>query len=239
MDEQKKIPRHVAIIMDGNGRWAERRKLPRKMGHAEGCKVLEQTVRDAADLGIDYLTVYAFSTENWKRSEEEVSALMVLMGFYIKKLLKVAEEENVRVKIIGERSRFAPDLVKGLNKLEYETRNNTRMVFAIAINYGARDEMRRGMIRMAEDVKAGKLEPTAITEQTIGSYLDTADMPDPDLLIRTSGELRLSNFLLWQLAYTEFYFTEVPWPAFTKEDLWNAIEKYNARERRYGGAEEA
>ena len=162
MDEQKKIPRHVAIIMDGNGRWAERRKLPRKMGHAEGCKVLEQTVRDAADLGIDYLTVYAFSTENWKRSEEEVSALMVLMGFYIKKLLKVAEEENVRVKIIGERSRFAPDLVKGLNKLEYETRNNTRMVFAIAINYGARDEMRRGMIHMAEDVKAGKLEPTAI-----------------------------------------------------------------------------
>ena len=229
MDEQKKIPRHVAIIMDGNGRWAERRKLPRKMGHAEGCKVLEQTVRDAADLGIDYLTVYAFSTENWKRSEEEVSALMVLMGFYIKKLLKVAEEENVRVKIIGERSRFAPDLVKGLNKLEYETRNNTRMVFAIAINYGARDEMRRGMIRMAEDVKAGKLEPTAITEQTIGSY------PDPDLLIRTSGELRLSNFLLWQLAYTEIYVTDVLWPDFNKEELQKAVDSFGKRERRYGG----
>ena len=217
MDEQKKIPRHVAIIMDGNGRWAERRKLPRKMGHAEGCKVLEQTVRDAADLGIDYLTVYAFSTEN------------------IKKLLKVAEEENVRVKIIGERSRFAPDLVKGLNKLEYETRNNTRMVFAIAINYGARDEMRRGMIRMAEDVKAGKLEPTAITEQTIGSYLDTADMPDPDLLIRTSGELRLSNFLLWQLAYTEIYVTDVLWPDFNKEELQKAVDSFGKRERRYGG----
>ena len=229
MDEQKKIPRHVAIIMDGNGRWAERRKLPRKMGHAEGCKVLEQTVRDAADLGIDYLTVYAFSTE------EEVSALMVLMGFYIKKLLKVAEEENVRVKIIGERSRFAPDLVKGLNKLEYETRNNTRMVFAIAINYGARDEMRRGMIRMAEDVKAGKLEPTVITEQTIGSYLDTADMPDPDLLIRTSGELRLSNFLLWQLAYTEIYVTDVLWPDFNKEELQKAVDSFGKRERRYGG----
>ena len=227
MDEQKKIPRHVAIIMDGNGRWAERRKLPRKMGHAEGCKVLEQTVRDAADLGIDYLTVYAFSTENWKRSEEEVSALMVLMGFYIKKLLKVAEEENVRVKIIGERSRFAPDLVNGLN--------NTRMVFAIAINYGARDEMRRGMIRMAEDVKAGKLEPTAITEQTIGSYLDTADMPDPDLLIRTSGELRLSNFLLWQLAYTEIYVTDVLWPDFNKEELQKAVDSFGKRERRYGG----
>ncbi len=225
MDEQKKIPRHVAIIMDGNGRWAERRKLPRKMGHAEGCKVLEQTVRDAADLGIDYLTVYAFSTENWKRSEEEVSALMVLMGFYIKKLLKVAEEENVRVKIIGER----------LNKLEYETRNNTRMVFAIAINYGARDEMRRGMIRMAEDVKAGKLEPTVITEQTIGSYLDTADMPDPDLLIRTSGELRLSNFLLWQLAYTEIYVTDVLWPDFNKEELQKAVDSFGKRERRYGG----
>ena len=224
MDEQKKIPRHVAIIMDGNGRWAERRKLPRKMGHAEGCKVLEQTVRDAADLGIDYLTVYAFSTENWKRSEEEVSALMVLMGFYIKKLLKVAEEENVRVKIIGERSRFAPDLVNGLNKLEYETRNNTRMVFAIAINYGARD-----------DVKAGKLEPTAITEQTIGSYLDTADMPDPDLLIRTSGELRLSNFLLWQLAYTEIYVTDVLWPDFNKEELQKAVDSFGKRERRYGG----
>ena len=235
MDEQKKIPRHVAIIMDGNGRWAERRKLPRKMGHAEGCKVLEQTVRDAADLGIDYLTVYAFSTENWKRSEEEVSALMVLMGFYIKKLLKVAEEENVRVKIIGERSRFEPDLVKGLNKLEYETRNNTRMVFAIAINYGARDEMRRGMIRMAEDVKAGKLEPAAITEQTIGSYLDTADMPDPDLLIRTSGELRLSNFLLWQLAYTEIYVTDVLWPDFNKEELQKAVDSFGKRERRYGG----
>ena len=235
MDEQKKIPRHVAIIMDGNGRWAERRKLPRKMGHVEGCKVLEQTVRDAADLGIGYLTVYAFSTENWKRSEEEVSALMVLMGFYIKKLLKVAEEENVRVKIIGERNRFAPDLVKGLNKLEYETRNNTRMVFAIAINYGARDEMRRGMIRMAEDVKAGKLEPTAITEQTIGSYLDTADMPDPDLLIRTSGELRLSNFLLWQLAYSEFYFSDKLWPDFTPEDLVKAIGDYASRERRFGG----
>ena len=231
MDEQKKIPRHVAIIMDGNGRWAERRKLPRKMGHAEGCKVLEQTVRDAADLGIDYLTVYAFSTENWKRSEEEVSALMVLTGFYIKKLLKVAEEENVRVKIIGERSRFAPDLVKGLNKLEYETRNNTRMVFAIAINYGARD----AMIRMAEDLKAVKIEPTVITEQTIGSYLDTADMPDPDLLIRTSGELRLSNFLLWQLAYTEIYVTDVLWPDFNKEELQKAVDSFGKRERRYGG----
>ena len=221
--------------MDGNGRWAKKRGLPRKMGHAAGAETFRRIATCCKNLGVEYLTVYAFSTENWKRSEEEVSALMVLMGFYIKKLLKVAEEENVRVKIIGERSRFAPDLVKGLNKLEYETRNNTRMVFAIAINYGARDEMRRGMIRMAEDVKAGKLEPTAITEQTIGSYLDTADMPDPDLLIRTSGELRLSNFLLWQLAYTEIYVTDVLWPDFNKDELQKAVDSFGKRERRYGG----
>ena len=233
--ENMKVPNHIAIILDGNGRWAKAKGMPRNYGHVQGAKTVEQICEDAWNLGIHYLTVYAFSTENWKRSEEEVSALMVLMGFYIKKLLKVAEEENVRVKIIGERSRFAPDLVKGLNKLEYETRNNTRMVFAIAINYGARDEMRRGMIRMAEDVKAGKLEPTAITEQTIGSYLDTADMPDPDLLIRTSGELRLSNFLLWQLAYTEIYVTDVLWPDFGKKEMLAAIEAYSKRERRFGG----
>ena len=227
--------KHIAFIMDGNGRWAIKRALPRNFGHKQGAAVFKKTINWARELGIKCVTFYAFSTENWKRSEEEVSALMVLMGFYIKKLLKVAEEENVRVKIIGERSRFAPDLVKGLNKLEYETRNNTRMVFAIAINYGARDEMRRGMIRMAEDVKAGKLEPTAITEQTIGSYLDTADMPDPDLLIRTSGELRLSNFLLWQLAYTEIYVTDVLWPDFNKEELQKAVDSFGKRERRYGG----
>ena len=233
--DMDRIPAHIAFIMDGNGRWAKSRGLARVEGHKRGADTLEFVLRQSVSFGVKYLTVYAFSTENWKRSEEEVSALMVLMGFYIKKLLKVAEEENVRVKIIGERSRFAPDLVKGLNKLEYETRNNTRMVFAIAINYGARDEMRRGMIRMAEDVKAGKLEPTAITEQTIGSYLDTADMPDPDLLIRTSGELRLSNFLLWQLAYTEIYVTDVLWPDFNKEELQKAVDSFGKRERRYGG----
>lgn len=235
MEEQTKIPRHVAIIMDGNGRWAQKRGVPRKMGHAEGCKVVEQTVRDAADLGIEYLTVYAFSTENWKRSEDEVSALMTLMGIYIKKLLKVAMEKNVRVKVIGERSRFAPDLVKGLNKLENETRNNTRMVFAIAINYGARDEIRRGMTRMAEDVRSGAVTPESVTEELISSYLDTAGMPDPDLMIRTSGELRLSNFLLWQLAYTELYVTDVLWPDFNKDELKKAIASYGSRERRYGG----
>lgn len=235
MDIDRKIPRHVAIIMDGNGRWAQKRNLPRKMGHAEGCKVLEQTVRDAADIGIEYLTVYAFSTENWKRSEEEVSALMMLMGIYIKKLLKVAAEKNVKVVIIGEKSRFAPELVKGLNRLEHETRNNTRMVFAIAINYGSRDEICRSIKNMAEDVKNGVIEPSDITERMISSYLDTKEMPDPDLLIRTSGEMRLSNFLLWQLAYTEFYITDILWPDFNKQELENAIDSFNKRERRYGG----
>lgn len=229
------VPRHVAIIMDGNGRWARKRGLPRKMGHAEGCKTVEQTVRDAADLGIEYLTVYAFSTENWKRSEEEVSALMQLFRIYIKKLLKVAMEKNVKVVMIGERSRFARDLIDGLDELERKTKDNTRMTFVIAINYGARDEIRRGMTRMAEDVKAGRLEPDSITENTISGYLDTAGLPDPDLLIRTSGELRLSNFLLWQLAYTEIYVTDILWPDFNKDALTEAIRSFQTRERRFGG----
>ncbi len=233
--EGLKVPSHVAIIMDGNGRWAKKRGMPRKMGHVEGCKVVEQTVRDAADLGIDYLTVYAFSTENWKRSEDEVSALMHLFRIYIKKLLKVAMEKNVKVVMIGERSRFAQDLIEGLNELESKTKDNTRMTFVIAINYGARDEIRRGMTRMAEDVQAGKLLPEAVTEEMIESYLDTAGIPDPDLLIRTSGELRLSNFLLWQLAYSEFYITDTLWPDFNKNELIEAIRSYNKRERRFGG----
>ena len=235
IQNELQVPSHVAIIMDGNGRWARRRGMPRKMGHVEGCKVVEQTVRDAADLGISYLTVYAFSTENWKRSEDEVSALMQLFRIYIKKLLKVATEKNVKVVMIGERSRFAPDLIEGLNELEEKTKDNTRKTFVIAINYGARDALRRGMTRMAQDVKEGKLEPDSITEQTINGYLDTAGLPDPDLLIRTSGELRLSNFLLWQLAYTELYVTDVLWPDFNKDCLVEAIRSYGKRERRFGG----
>lgn len=233
--EGVKVPSHVAIIMDGNGRWAKKRGMPRKMGHVEGCKVVEQTVRDAADLGIDYLTVYAFSTENWKRSEDEVSALMHLFRIYIKKLLKVATEKNVKVKMIGERSRFAQDLIDGLNELEEKTKDNTRMTFVIAINYGSRDEIRRGMTKMAEDVQKGLLKPEDVTEAAIAGYLDTAGIPDPDLLIRTSGELRLSNFLLWQLAYSEFYITDTLWPDFNKQVLIEAIESYNKRERRFGG----
>lgn len=237
MAEEKtlNIPRHVAIILDGNGRWAKKRGLPRNMGHVEGCKVVEQTVEDAARLGIEYLTVYGFSTENWKRSAEEVGALMQLFRYYMKRLLKVAKKNNVRVIMIGERSRFDADIIEGLNRLEAETRENTRMTFTIAVNYGSRDEITRAVRRMLADCMDGKLTPEEVSEATIGSYLDTRELPDPDLLIRTSGEERLSNYLLWQLAYTEFYFTDVLWPDFNKEELVKAIEKYNGRERRFGG----
>ena len=237
MAEEKtlKIPRHVAIILDGNGRWAKKRGLPRNMGHVEGCKTVEQTVEDAARLGIEYLTVYGFSTENWKRSAEEVGALMQLFRYYMKRLLKVAKKNNVRVIMIGERGRFDEDIIEGLNRLEEETKDNTRMTFTIAVNYGSRDEITRAVRRMMTDCQAGKLSPEDVDESVIAGYLDTRELPDPDLLIRTSGEQRLSNYLLWQLAYTEFYFTDVLWPDFNKEELVKAIEKYNGRDRRFGG----
>ena len=235
MEQERKIPAHVAIILDGNGRWAKKRGLPRTMGHTEGCKVVEQTVEDAARLGIRYLTVYAFSTENWKRSEEEVGALMQLFRYYMKRLLKVAVKNNVRVLMIGERSRFAPDIVAGIDALEEQTKQNTGLTFVIAVNYGARDEVRRAVTKIAREVQEGILAPEDISEDVISSHLDTAKIPDPDLLIRTSGELRLSNFLLWQCAYTEFYVTEIYWPDFNKEELLKAIDSYNLRDRRYGG----
>lgn len=234
--ENLRIPAHVAIIMDGNGRWAKKRGLPRKMGHVEGCKVVEQTVEDAARLGIRYLTVYAFSTENWKRSKDEVDALMQLFRYYAKRLIKIANENNVRVKFIGDVSRFAPDIIEGICSLEETSAKNTGLTFCIAVNYGSRDEIRRGMTRMLEDCREGKVLPAEVTEETISSYLDTAGMPDPDLLIRTSGEERLSNFLLWQLAYSEFYFADVLWPDFNKDELVKAIEAYNGRDRRFGNA---
>lgn len=234
MDELK-IPAHVAIILDGNGRWAKKRGLPRNMGHVEGCKVVEQTVEDAARLGIQYLTVYGFSTENWKRDAEEVGALMQLFRYYMKRLLNIAKKNNVRVKMIGERSRFADDIIAGINRLEDETRENTGLTFVIAVNYGSRDEIVRAAQKMLKDCREGHLSPETLNEQVFSSYLDTAGIPDPDLLIRTSGEQRLSNYLLWQLAYTEFYFTDVLWPDFNKDELVKAIEKYNQRDRRFGG----
>lgn len=235
MEENLKIPAHVALILDGNGRWAKKRGLPRQMGHKKGCETVEQIVEDAARLGIRYLTVYGFSTENWKRPEDEVSALMQLFRYYTKRLLKIAMESNVRVKMIGERSRFAPDIVEGINRLEEETKDNTGLTFVIAVNYGSRDEITRAVKRIVKDAKEGKIAEEELTEQKIASYLDTAGIPDPDLLIRTSGELRLSNYLLWQLAYSELYVTDCLWPDFNKEELLEAIRQYNRRERRFGG----
>ncbi|SFR79145.1 isoprenyl transferase [[Clostridium] aminophilum] len=229
------IPQHVALILDGNGRWAKKRGLPRTAGHKKGCEAVENIVEVAARMGIRYLTVYGFSTENWKRPEEEVSTLMQLFRFYAKRLQKIATTNNVRVRMIGERSRFAPDLQKAIEGLETSTRDNTGLTFVIAVNYGGRDEITRAVRRMTLDAKNGVIEPSDITEETVASYLDTAGMPDPDLMIRTSGELRLSNYLLWQLAYAEFYVTDCLWPDFDEEELKNAIRAFNRRDRRFGG----
>ena len=229
------IPKSIAIILDGNGRWAEKRNLPRAMGHKAGCETLEKTVEDCVRLGVECLTVYAFSTENWKRSAIEVGALMKLLRFYMVKLIDVANRNNVKAVMIGDDSRFEPDIRKGIRKLTEATKNNTGMVFAFAINYGGRDEIKRAVENIVDDVESGKLSKENISEELISSYLDTNDLPDPDLLIRTSGELRVSNFLLWQIAYSEFYITDTLWPDFDKEELLKAIESYSHRQRRFGG----
>ena len=232
------IPQHVAIILDGNGRWAKSKGMPRNYGHVRGAKNLEVICEDAWNMGIKYLTVYLFSTENWKRPQEEVDSLMKLFRNYTKTCIKTARKNNMKVRVLGEPSALAPDLQKSLSDLVEDSKNNTGLNFQIAINYGSRNEMVRAMKKMARDCVDGRQAPEEITEEVFESYLDTAGIPDPDLLIRTSGELRLSNYLLWQLAYTEFYFTEVPWPAFNKNELMKAIEKYNERDRRFGGVEE-
>ena len=231
------IPNHVAIILDGNGRWAKKKGMPRTYGHVKGCENLEKICSVAKELGVKYLTVYAFSTENWKRSKEEVDGLMKLFRNYLKKCIKISQKNNMRVKVIGDITAFDSDIQESIEKLEDFSKDFTDLHFQIALNYGSRDEITRAVNRMLEDQKAGKLE-TPVSEDTISGYLDTAGLPDPDLMIRTSGELRLSNYLLWQLAYSEFYFTDVPWPDFKKEELVKAIEKYNERDRRYGGVKE-
>ena len=228
------LPVHIGIIMDGNGRWAKAKGLPRGYGHVKGCANLEQVCYDIKDLGVKYLTVYAFSTENWKRSREEVDGLMKLFRSYLKKCIKISRDNKMKIKIIGDISAFAPDIQESIRKLEEFSKDYDELYFQIAMNYGSRDEITRGMRKMAQDVADGKVSPDQITEDTIGSYLDTAGVPDPDLLIRTSGEQRLSNFLMWQLAYTEFYISPVPWPDFTKEELVKAVEAYNHRDRRFG-----
>ena len=232
------VPRHVAIILDGNGRWAKAKGMPRTYGHVKGCDNLEKVCTMAKELGIKYLTVYAFSTENWKRSREEVDGLMKLFRNYMKKCIKISRDNKMRVRVIGDPRAFDQDLQDKIRELEEYSSQFDELHFQIALNYGSRDEITRAVRHMAEDVKKGNLDPESITEDTVSDYLDTRGLPDPDLLIRTSGEERLSNFLMWQLAYTEFYFTDVPWPDFTKEELKKAIEKYNSRDRRYGGVKE-
>ena len=232
------IPQHVAIILDGNGRWAKSKGMPRNYGHVKGADNLEVICEDAWDIGIKYLTVYLFSTENWKRSADEVGALMKLFRRYTKTCIKRARENNMKVTVIGDPSAFAPDLRRSLEELVESSKDNTGLHFQLALNYGSRDEITRAVRKIAAECVQGERTPDQITEQVISDHLDTAGIPDPDLLIRTSGELRLSNYLMWQLAYTEFYFTSVPWPAFNKAELMKAIEKYNERDRRYGGVKE-
>ena len=232
------VPNHVAIILDGNGRWAKRKGMPRSYGHVKGCENLEKVCSVAKELGVKYLTVYAFSTENWKRSKEEVDSLMKLFRNYMKKCLKIAKENRMRVKIIGDPSAFDLDLQEKIKELEAYSAQFDELHFQIALNYGSRDEITRAVRQMGEDIQKGVLDPKQIQEDTISSYLDTRELPDPDLLIRTGGEERLSNFLMWQLAYTEFYFTDVPWPEFDKAEFEKAIAKYNQRDRRYGGVKE-
>ncbi len=230
-----KIPEHVAIIMDGNGRWAKKRGLPRNMGHRQGGKTVEMISEAAYKLGIKYLTLYAFSTENWSRPKDEISALMNLLRSYLKDCVKQAAKNKMRVKVIGDISALDEDLQESIRVLEKESAGNDGLQFQIALNYGGRDELLRMVKEISSEVKEGTLEPENITPEYIETHLDTAGIPDPDLLIRTSGEQRISNFLLWQAAYAEFYFPDVLWPDFSEDDLIDAIAYYNTRERRYGG----
>ena len=232
------VPNHIAIILDGNGRWAKAKGMPRGYGHIKGCANLETICDDIKDLGVKYLTVYAFSTENWKRSREEVEGLMKLFRSYLKKCIKLADKNKMRVRVIGEVSAFDQDIQESIARLEQYSQKYDEIYFQIALNYGSRDEIIRGIRKLAQDAADGKVKPEEIDEHVFDNYLDTAGIPDPDLMIRTSGELRLSNFLLWQMAYTEFYFTDVAWPDFNKAELIKAIEKYNQRDRRYGGVKE-
>ncbi len=229
------VPQHIAIILDGNGRWAKKKGMPRNYGHAQGSKNVERICEAAYKLGVKYLTVYAFSTENWKRPQDEVEALMNLLRNYMKTCLKTADKNRMRVRVLGDKTALDDDIRKRIEELEAATVDNDGLNFQIALNYGSRDEMLRAMKKMCADCKDGVVDLDKIDETLFESYLDTHGIPDPDLMIRTSGEQRLSNYLLWQLAYSEFYFTDVLWPDFTKEELIKAIDYYNGRDRRFGG----
>lgn len=228
------VPNHIAIILDGNGRWAKSKGMPRNYGHVQGSKNVEVICEEAYKMGVQYLTVYAFSTENWNRPKDEVDALMKLLHKYLSTSLKTAEKNNMCVRVIGDKTKLAPDIQESIAKLEEATKNNTGLHFQIALNYGGQDEVVRAVRSIMEEVAQGDLKPEEMTIERFADYLDTKGIPEPDLMIRTSGEQRISNFLIWQLAYTEFYFTDVPWPAFDKKELEKAIEAYNVRDRRFG-----
>ena len=233
--DMENLPKHIAIIMDGNRRWAKQRGLSTKEGHKAGAKNLENIASICNKMGIEYLTVYAFSTENWKRSEEEVSALMLIMKAYLDSFARRVNNENIKIKVLGDITRLSVGLQKSIKNVIEKTKNNTGLTLNVAFNYGGRPELVNAMKNIAIKVKKGEIDPENIDEDTISNYLYTAGMPDPDLMIRTSNELRLSNFLPWQLAYSEFYFPDVHWPAFSEQDLLNAIEVYQKRNRRFGG----
>lgn len=231
-------PAHVAIIMDGNGRWAQMRGLPRQEGHRRGLEALRRTVRNAGELGIEVLTLYSFSTENWRRPQTEVSFLMGLLKRFVEKDLAELNQAGVRVRIIGGRDNLAPDLRRLVEHAEASTRDNAGMTLVVAFNYGSRDEIVRAAQQLAAEAAAGRIDPAAIDEASLAAHLDTRDLPDPELVIRTSGESRVSNFLLWQAAYAEFVFTPVLWPDFDRAALEEALAEYRRRERRFGGLSE-
>lgn len=230
-----KLPRHVALIMDGNGRWAAARGLPRTEGHRQGLEALRKIIRHAAGLGIDVITIYSFSSENWSRPETEVSFLMGLLRRFVQRDLSELHEANIRIRIIGGRKDLEPGILKLLEEAEDLTRNNSGLELVVAFNYGARAEIARAARDLADQVAAGRIRPEEVTEAAIANALDTSGLPDPDLIIRTSGEMRLSNFLLWQAAYSEFYFCDLLWPDFDEAAFDEAIDCFGARERRYGG----
>ena len=234
MAENNNLPRHIAIIMDGNRRWAKKRMLPGKLGHKEGAETLKKVVRYANKLGIEYVTVYAFSTENWKREQEEVDALMSLLETYLDDFAKEADTENIVIRVLGRRKELSERLLQKIDQTVERTKNNTGTIFSIALNYGGRDEIVTAIKNIAEDVKNNKVDIDSITEELVSDYMYTKNMPDPDLMIRTSGELRTSNFLPWQLVYSEFLFLDKYWPDFSEKDIDEAIEVYRKRNRKFG-----
>ncbi|MDR5586897.1 MULTISPECIES: isoprenyl transferase [Clostridium] len=233
--DMNKIPQHIAIIMDGNGRWAKKRKLPRSMGHKAGVETIRKIVKESKRLGIKYLTLYAFSTENWKRPKEEVGALMQLLVVYLKREVAELNKNGVKINVLGDMLKFPAECKEELNKAIEITNNNTEINLNLALNYGGRDELVRAMKLIIDDLEDDKIKKEDISEDLISNYIYTKGMPDPDLIIRPSGEQRISNFLLWQCAYSEFWYSDIAWPDFKEEDLQKAILDYQNRDRRFGG----